>query len=291
VRLTRSGYLLSNAPRSPKTAPKTALGRPRAPDALAGAKPPAANTPPRHQVVCGRNFTVALNGIGQVLQMGSTGAVNHREHQAMWEGARMPVIVGGPLAGEARARADEPGEAGAERRPRQGAPHALAARAARPAWALRACCLLSPSNRAFLPVTAPGCPNAPTSMTAPAPAGMRAGIVAAGESHVLVACTLRAPRNGPYAPQPQPLPCAPAGAAAAAAWEWPGEPPAAACRLVAWGMNAQGQLGSAAAEDFNVPQFVVGINGRRVLHLAAGSTFSMAVCEHDPREAAARWSR
>ncbi|KIY92016.1 putative E3 ubiquitin-protein ligase HERC2 [Monoraphidium neglectum] len=27
------------------------------------------------QVVCGRNFTVALNGIGQVLQMGSTGAV------------------------------------------------------------------------------------------------------------------------------------------------------------------------------------------------------------------------
>jgi len=50
-------------------------------------------------VVCGRNFTVALNGIGQVLQMGSTGAVNPREHQALWEGAWMPVIVGGPLAG------------------------------------------------------------------------------------------------------------------------------------------------------------------------------------------------
>lgn len=56
---------------------------------------------------------------------------------------------------------------------------------------------------------------------------------------------------------------------------------------MAWGVNSHGQLGVASSADCNIPQFVRGISGRRVLHLAAGSTFSLAVCEHDPEEAAA----
>ncbi len=49
------------------------------------------------QVACGLNFTVALTTNGQVLQMGSTGN-NSTEHNALWEGARVPVLVGGALA-------------------------------------------------------------------------------------------------------------------------------------------------------------------------------------------------
>jgi hypothetical protein len=229
--------------------------------------------------VCGRNFTVALNGIGQVLQMGSTGAVNHAEHQAMWEGARMPVIVGGPLAG-ARARgARAAGARGPSAFGLQGERERLQA-VGQPAPGRM------PRARVPSRASAPTRPRHPPPHRCRPGAGMRAEMVAAGESHVLVACTLRGPRSGGYSPQPQPY-------GPGASWDW-GQPgqgaDASACRLVAWGRNGHGQLGAALPRDFNVPQFVVGINGRRVLHLAAGGTFSMAVCEHDPREAAARWS-
>ncbi|KIY93517.1 hypothetical protein MNEG_14445 [Monoraphidium neglectum] len=136
---------------------------------------------------------------------------------------------------------------------------------------------------------------------------MRAELAAAGESHVVVVCTLRGrgganggarasagsatPPGGPSftsrAPSsvPAPAPGELGGAAGGG-----GAPDGTCFRLVAWGVNSHGQLGCAAPEGCNVPQFVAGINGRRVLHLSAGATFSMAVCEHDPREAAARWS-
>jgi len=127
---------------------------------------------------------------------------------------------------------------------------------------------------------------------------MRAEMVAAGESHVLVVCTLRSRSNNATADRSHhssgagPHPTGPPAAAGGSAHDGGGSASAdtSGFRLVAWGVNQQGQLGCACPDDCNVPQFVVGINGRRVLHLAAGGTFSMAVCEHDPREAAARWS-
>jgi alpha-tubulin suppressor-like RCC1 family protein len=144
------------------------------------------------QVAAGRGFTIALNGLGQVLQMGATGAIKRRrgDARALWEGARTPVIVGGPLA------------------------------------------------------------------------AMRAEVITAGEGHVLAACTLSRGGGGGGAP---------------------GVAPAAASRLVAWGVNSQGQLGCSSPDDHAVPQVVVGLNGRRVLHLAAGGTFSVAIVERDPR--------
>lgn len=195
--------------------------------------------------------------------MGTTGASSRREGQALWERALTPVIVGGPLAGaHAHARAS--------------------------AWA-------ADGTQAF--VRAPSqattlCPAAmlPASLLTTRrpcrpPAGMRAEFAAAGESHVLVVCALRSrttagglrAADGP-AGAPSGLPPLPA-------------PDASTHRLVAWGCNGHGQLGCAASGDSRTPVFVAGINGRRVLHVAAGSTFSLAVCEHDPRDAAARWSR
>lgn len=49
-------------------------------------------------MACGLNFTVALTGNGEILQMGCTGAENSREHNAMWEGARVPVLVSGQMS-------------------------------------------------------------------------------------------------------------------------------------------------------------------------------------------------
>eukprot|EP00879_Flechtneria_rotunda_P029876 GHRR01032339.1.p1 GENE.GHRR01032339.1~~GHRR01032339.1.p1 ORF type:complete len:628 (+),score=228.42 GHRR01032339.1:962-2845(+) len=50
------------------------------------------------QVACGLNFTVALTSNGEVLQMGRTGAENNKEHNAMWEGAHVPVLVSGLMS-------------------------------------------------------------------------------------------------------------------------------------------------------------------------------------------------
>ncbi len=39
------------------------------------------------------------------------------------------------------------------------------------------------------------------------------------------------------------------------------------------------------------PQVVTAVEGRRILQIACGGSYTLAVCEHDPREAAARSSR
>jgi hypothetical protein len=101
---------------------------------------------------------------------------------------------------------------------------------------------------------------------------MHAELAAAGESHVLVLCTLR---NGSALSSSAPSPDDPRTA---------GEAAVQAHRLVAWGCNAHGQLGCDAREDSAHPQFVAGLDGRCVTHLSAGATFSMAVVQHDPRE-------
>ena len=53
------------------------------------------------QVACGLNFTVALTCTGHVIQMGRTGAQpsGHKEQNAAWEGAKVPVLVAGAVAG------------------------------------------------------------------------------------------------------------------------------------------------------------------------------------------------
>lgn len=61
-------------------------------------------------------------------------------------------------------------------------------------------------------------------------------------------------------------------------------------RLLTWGQNGRGQLGiGEGREDHFMPQVVSAVAGRRILNLACGGNYTLAVCEHDPR--AARWSR
>ncbi|GLC74622.1 hypothetical protein PLESTF_001536100 [Pleodorina starrii] len=68
-------------------------------------------------------------------------------------------------------------------------------------------------------------------------------------------------------------------------------------RLLTWGCGAEGQLGlwgmttstdapvavRAQQTDYHLPQIVGSLDGRRVLHIAAGGNLTMAVMEHDPR--------
>ncbi|GIL96509.1 hypothetical protein Vretimale_2308 [Volvox reticuliferus] len=68
-------------------------------------------------------------------------------------------------------------------------------------------------------------------------------------------------------------------------------------RLLAWGCGTEGQLGlwgngastdasvavRASPTDHSLPQIVGSLDGRRVLHIAAGGNLTMAVMEHDSR--------
>ncbi|MEW5320094.1 MAG: hypothetical protein WDW38_011193 [Sanguina aurantia] len=60
------------------------------------------------------------------------------------------------------------------------------------------------------------------------------------------------------------------------------------CRLMAWGKGAAGQLGTEVAKDFNCPQVVSVVDGRRILNIACGGQHTLAVCEHDPRDSSRR---
>ncbi|KAL6746526.1 hypothetical protein V8C86DRAFT_2939841 [Haematococcus lacustris] len=59
-------------------------------------------------------------------------------------------------------------------------------------------------------------------------------------------------------------------------------------RLLAWGKGGAGQLGLDQLKDYNQPQAITAIDGRRVLHIACGGSHTFAVCEHDPRDHARR---
>ncbi|MEW5304415.1 MAG: hypothetical protein WDW36_007026 [Sanguina aurantia] len=48
------------------------------------------------------------------------------------------------------------------------------------------------------------------------------------------------------------------------------------CRLMAWGKGAAGQLGTEVAKDFNCPQVVSVVDGRRILNIACGGQHTLA---------------
>ncbi|GFH25127.1 BRX domain-containing protein, partial [Haematococcus lacustris] len=47
-------------------------------------------------------------------------------------------------------------------------------------------------------------------------------------------------------------------------------------RLLAWGKGGAGQLGLDQLKDYNQPQAITAIDGRRVLHIACGGSHTFA---------------